>query len=375
MKKFIIFGLVLILIAVAWFILRETDFINRQQDIPTLNDIDSNKSQEDIPRLTTIAQNLEIPWAIAFLPDNNMLVTERPGSVVHVDIQTGEKTAIATLPEVVHIGEGGLLGVTLHPDFEENNYIYFYYTYRNDGNNTLNRVVRMSYENQQLTGETTVLDQIPGASNHNGGRIHFGPDNYLYITTGDAQQPSSSQNTRSLAGKILRVTDIGEPAPDNPFNNEVYSYGHRNPQGICWHNDQLFSTEHGRSGAQSGLDELNLIRPGANYGWPEIQGDVTQSNMQKPLIHSGAETWAPASAACIDDRVYFGGLRGNTLYEAEVQGDAVKINRYLEGDLGRIREVIVGPDNMLYISTSNRDGRGIPASGDDRIIRINPSKL
>lgn len=375
MKKYLIPGIVIILIAVVWFVLRETNYTNRQQDIPTLSDIEDTQSQENLPRLTTIAQNLEIPWGIVFLPDNNMLVTERPGRVVHINLSNGEQTNIATITDVVHIGEGGLLGIALHPDFAENNYIYFYYTYRNDGNNTLNRVVRMRYENQSLKDETTILDQIPGASNHNGGRILFGPNNYLYVTTGDAQQPSASQNTRSLAGKILRITDTGKPAPGNSFNNAVYSYGHRNPQGICWIKDRLYSTEHGRSGAQSGLDELNFIRPGVNYGWPEIQGNETRNNMQTPIAHSGSETWAPASAACIGEKIYFGGLRGNTLYEAKLVGENANINKHLVGELGRIREVIVGPDNMLYITTSNRDGRGVPSTGDDKIIRVNPNKL
>ncbi len=375
MKRTVIFGLIFVFVIGITLFLRETDYLSRQQDIPTLREI-SNQDSADLPRLTTIAENLEIPWGLVFLPDNNLLVTERPGRVVHINLQSGKQTLVATLPEVVHIGEGGLLGIELHPEFERNNFIYLYYTYQNNGNNTLNRIVRMTYENQQLDNETIILDRIPGASNHNGGQIKFGPDNFLYITTGDAQIPSSAQNIQSLAGKILRVSDDGKPAPGNPFNNEVYSYGHRNPQGICWdENDQMFATEHGRSGAQSGLDELNLIRPGINYGWPEIQGNETHNEMQTPLLNSGTTTWAPAGAVCINNQIYFGGLRGNALYEAVTQGDTVELKTHLDGELGRIRAVILGPDEMLYISTSNRDGRGTPSSGDDKIIRVNLEKL
>ena len=163
-----------------------------------------------------------------------MLVTERPGRVRLVD-KSGQlqDTSVATLSKVKEIGEGGLLDITLDPDFSANNLVYLYYTYSGSGNNTLNRVVRMKYQDSKLTGEEILVDQIPGAANHNGGRIKFGPDENLYITTGDAEEPSQAQDKNSLAGKILRVTDEGKAATGNPFNNLVYSYGHRNPQGIA----------------------------------------------------------------------------------------------------------------------------------------------
>ncbi|OGK39728.1 hypothetical protein A3A74_04510 [Candidatus Roizmanbacteria bacterium RIFCSPLOWO2_01_FULL_35_13] len=233
----------------------------------------------------------------------------------------------------------------------------------------------------KLSEEKIIVDQIPGNSNHNGGRIKFGPDKNLYITTGDAQEPSLAQNKNSLAGKILRVTDNGQPVTDNPFGNRTYTYGHRNPQGIDWDDSgRLWATEHGRSGIQSGLDELNLIEPGKNYGWPEIQGDESRSDMETPVINSGTNiTWAPSGAAFIGDSLFFGGLRGQTLYEAfyktNVQFKKADIKEHFKGDFGRIREVIKGPDGMLYITTSNRDGRGFPKENDDKIIRINPAKL
>jgi glucose/arabinose dehydrogenase len=235
----------------------------------------------------------------------------------------------------------------------------------------------MTYQNGQLTNEVIIIDKIPGSSNHNGGRIKFGPDNLLYITTGDAESPSQAQDTNALGGKILRVTDDGKVPQDNPFNNLIYTYGHRNPQGLAWDIDgRLWATEHGRSGILSGLDEINLIEKGKNYGWPIIQGNETKTGMETPKLNSGPyTTWAPAGATFIKNSLLFGGLRGSALYEAVINGTSITLKEHLKNEFGRIRDVVLGPDNLLYISTSNRDGRGIPGSLDDRIIKINPAKL
>lgn len=332
-----------------------------------------------IPQETVIATRLQIPWAVSFLPDGGILVTERPGRIRLID-KNGilKNEPLLTLPNVKATGEGGLLGITLHPNFSSNHYVYIYYTYNNNNENTLNRVARLTYKNNILADEHIIVDKIPGASNHNGGRIKFGPDNYLYIGTGDAENPSEAQNTKSPAGKILRVTDEGKAPPSNPFNNLIYSYGHRNVQGLAWdaHNN-LWATEHGRSGTLSGLDELNLIKSGKNYGWPIIQGDQTRPGMETPKRNSGAfTTWAPSGASFLNNSLFFGGLRGQTLYEAVIENNQVlKIKEHFRQKYGRIREVIQGPDNMLYITTSNRDGRGNPADDDDKMIRINPVSL
>ncbi|MDO8657794.1 MAG: PQQ-dependent sugar dehydrogenase [Candidatus Levybacteria bacterium] len=343
------------------------------------------KSATDIP-LTIVAENLEVPWAIAFLPaspqggpDNRMLVTERPGRVRIVNTDgTVEQSPVANISvDVESDGEGGLLGIALHPDFNQNNYVYLYHTYQSTGNETLNRVIRMKFENNKLTNKEIIVDKIPGAIYHNGGRIKFGSDGYLYITTGDARNSSKAQDTNSLAGKILRVTDQGKAVLGNPFNNLVYSYGHRNPQGIAWDsNGQLWETEHGRSNP-TGYDEINLIQSGKNYGWEIIQGNEARNGMETPKRNSGATTtWAPSGTAFIGNSLFFAGLKGETLYEAVIRNNQVaELKEHLAGQYGRLREVVAGPDGMLYITTSNKDGRGNPENSDDKIIKVNPQKL
>lgn len=334
---------------------------------------------QDRPLVSIVAEGLDTPWAIAFLPNKEMLVTERGGKVRLLD-GSGKLQAVAELSRVKEIGEGGLMGIALHPDFSANNFVYLYYTYEGSGNDTLNRVVKMTYKNKALSEEKVIVDRIPGAANHNGGRIKFGPDKMLYITTGDAGNPSRSQDKSNLAGKILRVTDEGEAAPGNPFNNLVYSYGHRNPQGIDWdEKGNLWETEHGPSGGTLGRgnDELNLILPGKNYGWPAIQGNQENGEMVKPVKHSGTDTtWAPGGAAFYKNGLFFGGLRGEALYQAVIEENKITdFKDHFKNEFGRIREVILGPDQMLYITTSNRDGRGDPKNGDDKILKIDPAKL
>lgn len=315
-----------------------------------------------------IAENLDIPWDIVFLPNGDILVTERPGTVVRID--DGKRYPIQG---VHHRGEGGLLGMVLHPEFEQNRQVYLYLTTQT-AQGVTNRVERYRFEDDALTGRTEIISGIPGAVYHDGGRMAFGPDGHLYITTGDATNESLAQDTGSLAGKILRIRDDGSVPADNPFGNAVYSYGHRNPQGLAWDGQgRLWSTEHGRSGVASGYDELNLIRAGGNYGWPEIQGSETREGMIPPALHSGPRTtWAPASAVHHRGSIFFGGLRGQALYEAVLPEDGGEphLRTHFEGEFGRIRTVVFGPDGAMHLTTSNTDGRGSPVSEDDRIIRI-----
>jgi glucose/arabinose dehydrogenase len=321
-----------------------------------------------------VATGLDTPWEIAFLPDGGILVTERPGNLV--EIRRGEQRRIQ-IPAVYEAGESGLMGLALHPDFAGNRWIYIYYTTREDGR-TVNLVERYRFEGGRLSERKLILGEIPGARFHDGGRIAFGPDGMLYLTTGDAGDGSRAQLPASLAGKILRLTAEGTVPPDNPFGNAVYSLGHRNPQGLAWDDrGRLWSTEHGPSGAQSGWDELNLIERGGNYGWPTIRGDERREGMISPVAHSGPSyTWAPAGAAYWNGSVFFGGLRGEALYEVRVDsytpGSRVDVKVHFRGELGRIRVVRLGPDGLLYLGTSNRDGRGRPRSEDDRILALRP---
>lgn len=331
----------------------------------------SSASVSSEPKIAVIAENLDVPWDMVWLPNGDMLVTERPGNLLKISKTGNERLSIEG---VHHIGEGGLLGLALHPDFNTNNYLYLYFTTEIDGEVT-NRVDRYVFKNDQLTDRVTVIDDIPGAQYHDGGGLAFGPDGFLYITTGDAGREQLAQDVNSLAGKILRVKPDGSIPEDNPFGNAIYSYGHRNPQGLAWDNeDQLWSTEHGRSGVRSGFDEVNLIEPGQNYGWPNYQGGQTASGIVRPMLHSGPTvTWAPASAAIVNNSLYFGGLRGRSLYEIDLSD--LDLHIHFKNTYGRIRAVAAGPEGSLYISTSNMDGRGEPNKADDRIIKINPDQL
>lgn len=351
--------LIISLVAVI-LILAGIVFFNKPNKINEGNNL-QDATTTSKPQIEVVATNLEVPWALAFLPDKNILVTERTGRVRLIKDGKLEEKPVATI-QVKQTGESGLHGIAIHSKYPNPPYIYLYYTYSADNDNSLNRVSRFTFIKDSLTDEQIIVDKIPGAVFHDGGRIKFGPDGYLYITTGDAQNPSLSQDKNSLAGKILRVTLEGKV--------EVYSYGHRNPQGITWDDkNRIWETEHG----QSATDELNLIEQGKNYGWPEIRGDQTRSGMETPILQSGTDTWAPAGAAFYQGSIFYGGLRGTALYQYII--DTKELKTHFKGEFGRIREVILDPDNMLYITTSNRDGRGNPNSDDDRIIRINPNKL
>lgn len=333
--------------------------LSQSQNSPqTYNSPSTNSTQ--LPQTQVIAKNLEVPWALAFLPDQSILITERTGKVKILN-KDGNIKEIAKIA-VKQTGESGLHGIAVDPKYPDKPYIYLFYTYSTNGDNSFNKVSRFNFDGNTLTNEKLIVDTIPGAIFHDGGRIKFGPDGYLYIATGDAQNPSLSQDKNSLAGKILRIKD------ENPA--EVYSLGHRNPQGITWDDKgRLWITEHG----QSATDEINLIEQGKNYGWPIIRGNETKEDMIPPVLQSGGNTWAPAGMAYYNGSLYFAGLRGQALFRASV--DSLELKEHFKGQFGRIRDVVLGPDNMLYITTSNRDGRGTPSSEDDKIIRINPKKL
>lgn len=320
----------------------------------------------------TVASGISTPWAIGFLPNGDLLVTERSGQVQRI----GKDGAIYAIDGVRETSEGGLLGVAVHPDFTDNSYVYLYST-TDSGGGLSNRVERYQLDGKELRGRTAILTDIPASANHDGGALAFGPDDKLYVTTGDAGNENSAQDRQSLAGKILRINDDGTAPSDNPFNNAVWSYGHRNPQGIAWDDKgRLWSTEHGPSGASTGRDELNLIEKGMNYGWPVITGDEERVGMKSPVAQSGdRDTWAPGGLAYADGLLYFTGLRAQTLYQAKINNDdTVSLTRHFSGQYGRLRAVAIR-DGELYFSTSNRDGRGAPTSGDDHIYAVSLNVL
>jgi len=326
-------------------------------------------SNEDInlPDIEIVAQDLEIPWEVAFLPSGEILVTERPGRLVII----GEDKKVIPISGVEHVGEGGLLGLALHPDFENNNWLYLYLTTL-QGESLINRVERYRLIGTELSDRQIIVENIPGAKYHDGGRIEFGPDGYLYISTGDAGDTQQAQNIDSINGTILRVMEDGSIPAGNLSGSAVYSYGHRNVQGLAWDvQGNLWATEHGRSGLSSGFDEINLIENQGNYGWPINEGDRNSEGMILPALHSGPdETWAPGDIAYDQGRLFFTGLRGASLYQSDIEGKEItSIKRHFTGEFGRLRAVRVHED-YLYITTSNRDGRGEQNEGDDKLIRI-----
>lgn len=332
-----------------------------------------------------VARGLDTPWAIDFAADGRIFITERPGRIRIIE---GERL----LPEpwiklqVAAVGEAGLMGLALDPQFTQNRFVYVAYTYRAANGRLQNRLVRLREDTKSRRGslDTVLIDNVAGANNHDGGRVKFGPDGRLYWTMGDAQTTRFAQDLRFLNGKTLRLNADGSIPTDNPFpNSYVYSYGHRNPQGLAWQpkTQRLYSTEHGPSGFQGCCrDEINYIESGKNYGWPEIRGDETREGMVSPVIHAGtSETWAPAGAAFATrgpwgGSLLFTGLRGQTLYRLVLDSKdprkAEKFERYFYRQFGRLRDIVEGPDGNLYLLTSNRDGRGSPKDDDDRVIRL-----
>ncbi|HYK73366.1 MAG TPA: PQQ-dependent sugar dehydrogenase [Pseudoneobacillus sp.] len=313
-----------------------------------------------------LAENLQIPWSIQKLSDT-FYISERPGSIVK--IENGQKTRlqVSLSRPLSKAAEAGLLGFVLHPNFMENKHAYAYYTYEENGDQ-FNRVVLLTLQNVVWSESQVLLDLIPSGTFHHGGRLKIGPDQKLYITTGDATNPENAQNVKSLAGKILRMNLDGSIPSDNPFaNSYIYSYGHRNPQGLAWdESGALYESEHG----QSAHDELNQIKAGANYGWPIIQGYEKQQGMVTPLFQTGEVTWAPSGIAYHDGKLYVATLRGEALQEVDL---TTRKNRELITGLGRIRDIIIDGEYLYFVS-NNTDGRGRPLEGDDKLYEIRLSE-
>ncbi len=335
----------------------------------------------------TVASGLEVPWSIVFAGEDRLLVSERPGTVREIVGGRLNAQPIHRFEEVSSAGEAGLMGMISDPNYRQNQFIYACYAY-SVGENMFAKVVRLKDGGSFFSGETLLIDRIPAARNHAGCELGFGPDGKLYITAGDASERALAQDRNSLEGKLLRINPDGTIPSDNPFaDSPIWSYGHRNAQGIDWYpgTDILFSTEHGPSGfdGPGGGDEINIIEKGANYGWPVVSHENSQEGMKDPEVVFTPAV-APASAVFYDSNVipafknnlFFGLLRGQGIMRVVVNPDdprqILMYERLPEIDVGRIREVIVGPDGYLYFTTSNRDGRAPEREGDDHIFRLVP---
>lgn len=325
-----------------------------------------------------IAQDLSVPWAMEVSEDGRLFFTERGGTLRVVEYGMLNQVPVHAFgTPFVSNGEGGLMGLALDRDFLTNGYIYLMYTYGEDGG-LFNRVVRMRVEGNAASEEEILLDRIPAGPSHNGGRLKIGPDGYLYITTGDAGDRNLSQDRNSLAGKILRIGTDGSIPPDNPFpGSPVYALGLRNPQGLAWNdNNVLYASDHG----ERAHDEINIIEPGGNYGWPLVTGDeeMPEYNFIRPVLQSGDTTWAPSGITFVTDgprkgQLLVATLRGNVLLAVtfdETGTQVVQVERLLENDYGRLRDVYEAIDGSIYLSTNNKDGRGLPNPGDDKILRL-----
>ncbi len=329
--------------------------------------------------IEVVAEELNVPWEMVISEEGRMFFTERPGHIREIRDGKVVQEPLLSLPApFISEGEGGLLGLALDPDFKTNHYMYTYHTYEDNGE-IKNRVLRLVVDDNQARIDKVILDGIVGDTNHNGGRIKVGPDGMLYITAGDRYEPDLAQDKTSMGGKIFRIHLDGSIPKDNPFEGSpVYSYGHRNPQGLAWHpaTGDLFSSEHG----QSAHDEINLIEAGKNYGWPIIQGDETKEGMQTPIAQSATETWAPSGMTFVSkgewkNQLLIANLRGMQILKVELDESGKQVKRsesLFKDEYGRIRNIIEAPDGSLYMMTNNRDGRGNPSDKDDRIIRLIP---
>ena len=334
----------------------------------------SNSPPLPAPTIDTaeiLVTNLDKPWAIAFA-DERIFVSEKSGKI-HVVTPSGKLDSPLISLQTPEIFGGGLLGITTHPDFENNHYLYAYYTYE-ENENLWNKVIRITEENSKAVEVITILDKIPGSAFSNGGVIKFGPDGKLYVGTGSVSDYSDEpQNLDSLAGKILRLNDDGTIPSDNPFEKSyVFSLGHRNPTGLAWNSQgQMYATDSG----PTKNDEINLIKAGSNYGWPEVQCFSKIVNLVNPLecfdpgLEPGGIIFYSGDKFDIDNQMILATQKATNLFKVQINDDGVNLDRILSG-VGRIRDVGQGPDGYVYIITTNTDGKAFPAPDDDKLLRI-----
>ena len=340
---------------------------------PTAPSSASSTAPAPLPQATAgkpsvVARALEVPWGVAFLPGGDALVSERMSHRIVRVTPEGVTNVAGTVPDVApDAGEGGLLGIALSPHFASDRLVYAYCTTEID-----NRVVRFRYGRDGLGTLTRVFTGIPRAADHDGGRLAFGPDGMLYVTTGDAEQPDRAPTKSYLGGKVLRMTPEGKPAPGNPDpGSVVWTRGHRNPEGLAFGpKGTVFEAELG----QDAQDEINRLQAGRDYGWPSVEGDAggPKAGATAPLLTFATDEASPSGLAYAGGSLWLGALQGHRLYRVPVNTDGSlgAPTSLLDGSYGRLRTVAVAPDGALWVTTSNRDGRGDPRYDDDRIIRI-----
>ena len=328
---------------------------------------DDNQERKETKGIETVAQGLDIPWSIA-RSDDVFYLSERPGKIIKIDGNKKTEQQVDLDKEVSTAAEAGLLGFVLAPDFKDSQEAYAYYTYEDNGQ--FNRIVKLKLENDTWKEDEVLIDKIPSGQYHHGGRLKIGPDDKLYATTGDASDEQNAQDKDTLGGKILRINLDGSKPKDNPISNSyVYSYGHRNPQGIVWTPDgQMYASEHGNQAN----DEINEIKEGQNYGWPVIEGNEENDNMETPIFTSGSDdTWAPSGIAFKDGIIYSAALRGEGIMKFDVEKDEMK---KVATKYGRIRDVYIVNDDLYFVS-NNTDGRGNPSQNDDKMYKVSLSQL
>ncbi|MDQ6785407.1 MAG: PQQ-dependent sugar dehydrogenase [Acidobacteriota bacterium] len=346
-------------------------------------------------RVETVATNLEVVWSIVFAPDGRIFFTERPGRVRVIETGKLRDKPFFTIPDIEPSGESGLMGMTLHPNFVQNHFVYIAYAYQDSDKNQTVRVARYRENGDTLVEPKTIIENIPASRYHSGTRLKFGPDGKLYITTGDATKQTRAQDLSSINGKTLRLNDDGTVPADNPFVNqknarpEIWSYGHRNAQGMDFQPDTglMFQTEHGPTiidgvslFKRTGGDEVNIVEKGKNYGWAKISHDMRREGMETAIIQYSPAV-APASGMfyrgslfpAFKNNFFFGALKGEAIIRLVLdKRKIVAQEKLFLKTYGRIREISEAPDGSIYFSTSNRDGRGNPQVADDRILRIVP---
>jgi len=313
---------------------------------------------------SVLVGGLAVPWAIAFLPGGDALVTERDSARLLRVTPRGRVSTVGTVPGAEPYGEGGLLGVAVSPSFGRDRQVYLYVSTAAD-----NRIVRFRYSGGGIGQLDPVVTGIPRAAFHNGGRLAFGPDGMLWAATGEHGEPGLAQDRDSLAGKILRMTPEGRPAPGNPFGTLVWTYGHRNVEGMAWDGaGRMYATEFG----QDRFDEINRIEKGRNYGWPLIEGAGSDERYADPGLTWTTDQASPSGAAIAGGSLWVAALRGERLWQVPLgrSGELSAPVAHFTGDYGRLRAVVRAPDGSLWCTTSNRDGRGSPGSGDDKILVI-----